>query len=317
MSEITMKKLLEAGVHFGHQTTRWNPKMKKYIYGARNGIYIVDLQKTLTMFRQAEKFVRDLAQSGKKILFVATKKQAQEPIAKEAERCGMYYVNQRWLGGTMTNFATIRKSIDRLLDLERKEEDGEFEQLHKKEALKLHKEIAKLNKFLRGIKAMRDLPHAIFIIDTHKEKIALAEAKTLGIKIIALVDTNCDPDGIDFPIPGNDDAIRSIKLFAERIADVVIEGQEVYQAVRKEEKDAADREKEKAELAAKKASDEKKAELAAKAASEKKPESSAKTAGGKKPEPAAKAPEKKTEKSENGGTKGDQNPESAESTVHA
>lgn len=278
MSEITMKKLLEAGVHFGHQTTRWNPKMKKYIYGARNGIYIVDLQKTLKMFRQAEEFVRDLTQSGKKILFVATKKQAQEPIAKEAERCGMYYVNQRWLGGTMTNFTTIRKSIDRLLELERKEEEGEFEQLHKKEALKLHKEIEKLNKFLRGIKTMRDLPHAIFIIDTQKEKIALAEAKILGIKIIALVDTNCDPNGIDFPIPGNDDAIRSIKLFAQRIADVAIEGQEVYQAIRKDDKGAADKEQ---------------------------------------PEPPAKASEKTAEISEDDGAKNDQNPESAENTVHA
>ncbi|HJO57412.1 MAG TPA: 30S ribosomal protein S2, partial [Nitrospinaceae bacterium] len=195
MSEITMKQLLEAGVHFGHQTTRWNPKMKKYIYGQRNGIYIVDLQKTLKMFREAEKFVRESAQAGKKILFVATKKQAQELIATEAERCNMYYVNQRWLGGTMTNFTTIRKSIDRLLKLEKMEEEGEFERLHKKEPLKKHKEIEKLNKFLHGIKNMRDLPHAIFIIDTQKERIALAEARNLGIKVIALVDTNCDPDG--------------------------------------------------------------------------------------------------------------------------
>jgi len=235
-----MKQLLEAGVHFGHQTTRWNPKMKKYIYGARNGIYIVDLQKTLKMFREAEKFVREAAQAGKKILFVATKKQAQELIAAEAERCNMYYVNQRWLGGTMTNFTTIRKSIDRLLNLEKMEEEGEFERLHKKEALKKHKEIEKLNKFLRGIKNMRELPHAIFIIDTQKERIALAEARNLGIKIIALVDTNCDPDGINFPFPGNDDAIRSIKLFTSRLADVALEGQEVFQAKRKDANGARD-----------------------------------------------------------------------------
>lgn len=240
MPEITMKQLLEAGVHFGHQTTRWNPKMKKYIYGARNGIYIVDLQKTLKMFREAEKFVREAAQAGKKILFVATKKQAQELIAAEAERCNMYYVNQRWLGGTMTNFTTIRKGIDRLLNLEKMEEEGEFERLHKKEALKKHKEIEKLNKFLRGIKNMRELPHAIFIIDTQKERIALAEARNLGIKIIALVDTNCDPDGINFPFPGNDDAIRSIKLFTSRLADVALEGQEVFQAKRKDANGAGD-----------------------------------------------------------------------------
>jgi small subunit ribosomal protein S2 len=234
MSEITMKELLQAGVHFGHQTTHWNPKMKKYIYGARNGIHILDLQKTLKMFSQAEEFVRKTAEAGKKILFVATKRQAQELVRKEAERCGMYFVNQRWLGGTMTNFSTIRKSIDRLLQLEKMEEEGAFEHLHKKEALNKRKQIEKLNKFLGGIKKMRELPHAIFIIDTQKERIALAEAKTLGIKTFALVDTNCDPDGIDFPFPGNDDAIRSIKLFAARIADVALEGQEAYQASRKD-----------------------------------------------------------------------------------
>ena len=277
MPEITMKQLLEAGVHFGHQTTRWNPKMKKYIYGARNGIYIVDLQKTLKMFRDAERFIRNASQEGKKILFVATKKQAQELIAKEAERCGMYFVNQRWLGGTMTNFSTIRKSIDRLLELERMEEEGELERLHKKEALKTRKEIEKLNKFLCGIKAMRDLPHAIFIIDTSKERIALAEARTLGIKIIALVDTNCDPDGVDFPIPGNDDAIRSIKLFTRRIADVAIEGQEVLQASRKDDQGADE----------------------------------------KKPTSPAKASEEKTDASEGGDAENNPNPESTESTAHA
>jgi len=234
MPEITMTQLLQAGVHFGHQTTHWNPKMKKYIYGARNGIHIVDLQKTLKKFREAEEFIREITAAGKKILFVATKRQAQELVKQEAERCGMYFVNQRWLGGTMTNFSTIRKSIDRLLQLEKMEEEGEFERLHKKEALNKRKEIEKLNKFLGGIKSMRELPHALFIIDTQKERIALAEAKTLGIKTFALVDTNCDPNGIDFPFPGNDDAIRSIKLFATRVADVALEGQEIFQARRKD-----------------------------------------------------------------------------------
>ncbi len=234
MTDITMKNLLEAGVHFGHQTTRWNPKMRKYIYGARNGIYILDLQKTLKKVREAEQFVLNLTRTGQKILFVATKKQAQELIAQEAARCGMPYVNQRWLGGTLTNFVTIRRSIERLLDLEKMEEEGEFERLHKKEALRKRKEIQKLNKFLKGIKQMKDLPQAIYIVDTKKEKIALAEAKKLGIKIIALVDTNCDPDGIDYPIPANDDAIRSIKLFTRKIADLCLEGQEMYKAKHKE-----------------------------------------------------------------------------------
>lgn len=233
MPEITMTQLLQAGVHFGHQTTHWNPKMKKYIYGARNGIHIVDLQKTLKKFREAEEFIRKITAAGKKILFVATKRQAQELVKHEAERCGMYFVNQRWLGGTMTNFSTIRKSIDRLLQLEKMEEEGAFEHLHKKEALNKRKDIEKLNKFLGGIKNMRELPHAIFIIDTQKERIALAEAKNLGIKTFALVDTNCDPNGIDFPFPGNDDAIRSIKLFTTRIADIALEGQEIFQASRK------------------------------------------------------------------------------------
>lgn len=235
MPEITMKQLLEAGVHFGHQTTRWNPKMKKYIYGARNGIYIIDLQKTLKKFREVEEFIRTASREGKKILFVATKKQAQELIAQESTRCGMYYVNQRWLGGTMTNFSTIRKSIDRLHELERMEEENEFERLHKKEALRKRKEIEKLNKFFRGIKTMKQLPDIIYIVDPHKEKIALAEAKKLGITIIAIVDTNCDPDGINFPIPGNDDAIRSIRLFTGRLADVYIEGQEMQKDGGKEE----------------------------------------------------------------------------------
>ncbi|NIQ00198.1 MAG: 30S ribosomal protein S2 [Nitrospinaceae bacterium] len=239
MPEISMSQLLEAGVHFGHQTTRWNPKMKNYIYGARNGIHIINLQKTLTQFKGAEKFLKDLTQKGKKILFVATKKQAQELIAEEAVKAGMFYVNQRWLGGTLTNFTTIRKSIDRLLELERMEEETQFEQLHKKEAQQKRKEIAKLNKFLQGIKEMRDLPDAIFIVDTRKERIALAEAIKLGIKVVAVVDTNCDPNGIDYVIPGNDDAIRSIGLFAGRIAEICVEGREIHKSLQKDKQGAA------------------------------------------------------------------------------
>lgn len=272
MSDITMSQLLEAGVHFGHQTTRWNPKMKKYIYGARNGIHIVNLQKTLTLFKEAEKYLKNASQQGKKILFVATKKQAQELIAEQSERAGMYYVNQRWLGGTLTNFSTIRKSIQRLLELERLEEETQFEQLHKKEAQSKRKEIVKLNKFLKGIKHMKDLPDIMFVVDTHKERIAMAEAIKLGIKIVAIVDTNCDPDGIDYIIPGNDDAIRSIDLFASRIADICLEGQEIYKAVQKEKQEAAAKEaaikeaaaKEKEAIAAKEAA-------ARKAAAAKKP----------------------------------------------
>lgn len=230
MTEITMKDLLESGVHFGHQTSRWNPKMRKFIYGTRNGIYIINLYKTLKKFREAEQFIRKLASSGKKILFVATKRQAQELIAEEATRCGMYYVNQRWLGGTLTNFTTIKKSIDRLKELEKMEEENLFERLHKKEALRQRKAIDKLNKFLRGIKLMTKLPDAVFIIDTRKEKIALAEAQKLGITTIAIVDTNCDPEGIDYPIPGNDDAIRSIGLFSRQIADLCLEGQNLAQS---------------------------------------------------------------------------------------
>tara|TARA_B100000686_G_C16697435_1_gene921360 strand:- start:211 stop:978 length:768 start_codon:yes stop_codon:yes gene_type:complete len=238
MSEITMKQLLESGVHFGHQTNRWNPKMKPYIYGARSGIYIIDLQKTLARFQEAEKYVSEITRSGKKILFVATKKQAQELIAEEATRCGMYYINQRWLGGTLTNFATIRKSIARLHELEKMEEENKFDLLHKKEALRMRREIEKLNKFFKGIKTMQDLPDALFIVDTRKEKIALAEGKKLGIKIIALVDTNSNPDDVDFPIPANDDAMRSIKLFTQRLANICLEGQEMSKAKKenKEEK---------------------------------------------------------------------------------
>ncbi len=297
MPDITMSQLLEAGVHFGHQTTRWNPKMKKYIYGARNGIHIVNLQKTLTLFKEAEKYLKNASQQGKKILFVATKKQAQELIAEQADRAGMYYINQRWLGGTLTNFSTIRKSIQRLLELERLEEETQFEQLHKKEAQSKRKEIAKLNKFLRGIKHMKDLPDIMFVVDTHKERIAMAEAIKLGIKIVAIVDTNCDPDGIDYIIPGNDDAIRSIELFAGRIADICLEGQEIYKAVQKEKQEAAAKEaaikeaaaKEKEAIAAKEAAAKKAA-----AAAKKPPKPDPKKAAAKKAEspPAAKEAKK-------------------------
>ena len=254
MSEITMKQLLESGVHFGHQTNRWDPKMKPYIYGARSGIYIIDLQKTLVRFQEAEKVVRDMARAGKKILFVATKKQAQELIAEEATRCGMYYINQRWLGGTLTNFATIRKSIARLHELEKMDEENQFDLLHKKEALRMRREIDKLNKFFRGIKNMKDLPDALFIVDTRKEKIALAEGKKLGIKIIAMVDTNSNPDDVDYPIPANDDAMRSIKLFASRLADICLEGQEMNRIIQEKEnakKEEAKREEAKREEAKK------------------------------------------------------------------
>ncbi|CAI2716949.1 30S ribosomal protein S2 [Nitrospina watsonii] len=240
MATIAVKELLEAGVHFGHQTTRWNPKMRDYIFCARNGIHIIDLQKTIHKFREAEKFVQTLTQQGKKILFVATKTQAKDLIADEATRSNMFYINQRWLGGTLTNFQTIRKSIDRLIGLERMEEEGKFELLRKKEAQQRRKEIEKLNKFLQGIKTMKDLPDAVFIVDTRKERIALAEANKLGIPVVAIVDTNCDPDGIDYLIPGNDDAIRSISLFTKRLADVSIEGHETFKAKHQDKKEDAE-----------------------------------------------------------------------------
>jgi small subunit ribosomal protein S2 len=288
MSEITMKQLLESGVHFGHQTNRWDPKMKPYIYGARSGIYIIDLQKTLVRFQEAEKVVRDMARAGKKILFVATKKQAQELIAEEATRCGMYYINQRWLGGTLTNFTTIRKSIARLHELEKMDEENQFDLLHKKEALRMRREIDKLNKFFRGIKNMKDLPDALFIVDTRKEKIALAEGKKLGIKIIAMVDTNSNPDDVDYPIPANDDAMRSIKLFASRLADICLEGQEMNRIIqekenaKKEEAKKAEAKKEEAKKAEAKKAEAKKAE--AKKAEAKKAE--AKESTKEKPAPA-------------------------------
>jgi small subunit ribosomal protein S2 len=224
MAALTMKELLEAGVHFGHQTKRWNPKMQKYIFGERNGIYIIDLQKTLKKFREAYAFVRDLAAGGGTVLFVGTKKQAQETVLEEAARCGMFYVNQRWLGGTLTNFTTIRKSIARLKRLEEMRDTGEYERLPKKEGLELERERQKLEKALVGIKAMEQLPSAVFIVDPRKEAIAVAEAQRLGISIVAIVDTNCDPTGIDYPIPGNDDAIRAVRLIASRVADAINEG---------------------------------------------------------------------------------------------
>ncbi|MBI1959493.1 MAG: 30S ribosomal protein S2 [Candidatus Rokubacteria bacterium] len=224
MASLTMKELLEAGVHFGHQTKRWNPKMQKYIFGERNGIYIIDLQKTLKKFREAYAFMRDLAAGGGTVLFVGTKKQAQEAVLEEATRCGMFYVNHRWLGGTLTNFATIRKSIARLKKLDEMKETGDYERLPKKEVLGLEREREKLEKTLAGIKNMERLPSAIFIIDPKKETIAVEEAKRLAVPIVAIVDTNCDPTGIDFPVPGNDDAIRAVRLITARMADALNEG---------------------------------------------------------------------------------------------
>ena len=224
MPIVTMKELLEAGVHFGHQTKRWNPKMKKYLFGERNGIYIIDLQKTMSKFQQAYDFVRQVAALGKEVLFVGTKKQAAESIAEESKRCGMFFVNRRWMGGMLTNFQTIRKSINRLQQLEVMREDGTFEKLTKKEVLKLEREMAKLEFSLSGIKEMTGLPGAVFIIDPRKEGIAVQEARRLNIPVVAVVDTNCDPDEIDYPIPGNDDAIRSIRLMTSKIADAVLEG---------------------------------------------------------------------------------------------
>jgi len=224
MAGLTMKELLEAGVHFGHQTKRWNPKMQKYIFGERNGIYIIDLQKTLKKFREAYAYVRDLAAGGGTLLMVGTKKQAQETVLEEAGRCGMYYVNHRWLGGTLTNFSTIRKSIARLKKLDEMKETGEYDRLPKKEVIVLEREREKLQHTLVGIRNLDRLPSAVFIIDPKKETIAVEEARRLAIPIVAIVDTNCDPTGIDYPIPGNDDAIRSVRLITSRIADAVLEG---------------------------------------------------------------------------------------------
>lgn len=226
MSVISMKQLLEAGVHFGHQTRRWNPKMAEYIFTERNGIYIIDLQKTVRKMDEAYMFVRNLAMEGKSILFVGTKKQAQESIEQEATRCNMFYVNRRWLGGMLTNFSTIRTRIDRLNEIDKMEQSGQFDVLPKKEVIRLENERAKLNANLGGIREMKSLPGALFVVDPRKEAIAVAEARKLGIPIVAIVDTNCDPDEIDYIIPGNDDAIRAVKLIAGKLADAVLEGRQ-------------------------------------------------------------------------------------------
>ena len=226
MAVVSMKQLLEAGVHFGHQTRRWNPKMAEYIFTERNGIYIIDLQKSVKKLEEAYNFVRELSAEGKSVLFVGTKKQAQDSVKEEALRAGAYYVNARWLGGMLTNFATIRRRIARLKQLRAMQEDGTFDLLPKKEVIKLNLEIEKLEKFMGGIKDMTSMPGALFIVDPRKERIAVAEAKKLNIPIVAIVDTNCDPDEIDYVIPGNDDAIRAVKLIAGAIANAVIEGRD-------------------------------------------------------------------------------------------
>jgi small subunit ribosomal protein S2 len=230
MAEVTMKQLLEAGVHFGHQTSRWNPKMKPYIFGARNGIYIIDLQQTVKLLQDAYNFVRDLASNGGSLLVVGTKKQAQDAVQEEAERCGMFYVNNRWLGGTLTNFQTVKQSVDRLKKLDEMLEDStQTEGLKKRELLEVSRERQRLVHTLGGIKTMRKLPDALFVIDTIKEDIAVREANKLGIPVVAVVDTNCDPDTIDYRIPGNDDAIRAIRLFCAAMADAVLEGKSLHE----------------------------------------------------------------------------------------
>ena len=230
MAVVSMKQLLEAGVHFGHQTRRWNPKMAPYIYMERNGIYIIDLQKTVKKLEEAYSFVRETAENGGSILFVGTKKQAQDAVREEAERVGMYYVNARWLGGMLTNFKTMRTRIDRLAQLRKMQEDGTFDMLPKKEVIKLTSEITKLEKYLGGVKEMKKLPAALFVVDPRKERNAIAEARKLHIPIIAIVDTNCDPDEVDYVIPGNDDAIRAIKLIAQAMANGVVEGRQGEEA---------------------------------------------------------------------------------------
>ncbi len=242
MSVVSMKQLLEAGVHFGHQTRRWNPKMAPYIFTERNGIYIIDLQKTVKKLDEAYNFVRELAANGDELLFVGTKKQAQESIKDEAARCGMPYVNARWLGGMLTNFVTIKKRIRRLAQLQAMREDGTFDILPKKEAAKLELEIEKLEKFLGGITEMKKQPAAMFIVDPRKERIAVSEARKLGIPIIAIVDTNCDPDEVDYVIPGNDDAIRAVKLISGAMADAVLEGKQGMQGAAAAEEPAAEEE---------------------------------------------------------------------------
>ena len=235
MSVISMKQLLEAGVHFGHQTRRWNPKMAPYIYTERNGIYIIDLQKTVKKIDEAYDFMKEVGATGKPVLFVGTKKQAQAAIEDEAKRCGMYYVNQRWLGGMLTNYKTISARIKRLYDIQKMEEDGTFEKLAKKEVIKLRAEAEKLERFLGGIKEMKGMPGAMFIVDPKKEKIAVKEARILGIPVVGIVDTNCDPDDVDYIIPANDDAIRAVKLIAGKMADAIIEANQGEDATAEDE----------------------------------------------------------------------------------
>jgi small subunit ribosomal protein S2 len=234
LTAIALKDLLEAGVHFGHQTKRWNPKMKEYIFGERNGIYIIDLGKTARLFREAEQFVTNLAADGRTVLFVGTKRQAQDAVSEEAQRCGMYFVNQRWLGGLLTNFTTIQRSIGRLRELESMMTDGRYDTLSKKEIARIEKEKRKLQKNLEGIRQMGRLPDVVFVVDTRKEKIAVDEARKLKIPVIGIVDTNCDPDEVDYVIPGNDDALRAIRLFTSRIADAVIAGRGVRESAQAE-----------------------------------------------------------------------------------
>jgi small subunit ribosomal protein S2 len=248
---VSMKDLLEAGVHFGHQTKRWNPKMKPYIFGQRNGIYILDLQKTLRKFREAIQFVADATAQGRTVLFVGTKRQAQQVVEEEAQRCGMHFVNARWLGGTLTNFKTVKRSIDRLRELETIATDEKFQHLSKKEKSRLEKERARLAKVLTGIKRLERIPDILFVIDPKKEHIAITEASKLGIPIVAVVDTNCDPDPIDYPIPGNDDAIRSIKLFSGCVADAIVSGSGIYQTLQAEMQVEREVEEKKAQKAAK------------------------------------------------------------------
>lgn len=238
MAVVSMKQLLEAGVHFGHQTRRWNPKMKRFIFAERNGIYIIDLQKTVRMIDDAYNFVRDAVLGGGTVLFVGTKKQSHDTIKEEAERCGMYYVNERWLGGMLTNFKTIRSRVAYLKRLEKMEEDGTFDVLPKKEVQALRKEMERLRKYLGGIRDMNKLPSVVYIVDPRKEQIAVAEARRLGIPIVAIVDTNCDPDEIDLVIPGNDDAIRAVRLITSKVADAVIEGQEGRDSMTEEVEDS-------------------------------------------------------------------------------
>jgi small subunit ribosomal protein S2 len=256
LATITMKELLEAGVHFGHQTKRWNPKMKEYIFGERNGIYIIDLQKTLKMFKEASKFVQDLATDGRIVLFVGTKRQAQDAIAEEAQKCGMFYINQRWLGGLLTNWVTVQKSVKRLKELDEMATDGRYELLPKKEVIKLERERKHLQANLAGIKNMSRLPDAIFVIDSNKEQIAVREARKLGIPVVAVVDTNCDPSEVDYVIPGNDDALRAIRLFTSKISESIAEGAQLMTDKQVAEMQAGTEEAQAAEAAASEYSEE-------------------------------------------------------------